>query len=256
MNTRFACWLDGRGLQDVDPAVCVTDIRENPARLRIETGSLARDDGLRLTGRARERLDVTVCFAVRQSDPGRRALILDDVLAWAGDGFLTVNYRPGQRLRVRYTDLPALGSSLRWTDTLSVTFTAFAVPYWEDATPAVARAGSASTRSALTLVPRGNADACLLEAEITAAGAVNTITLSAPRGRFSLTGLGLSAGRKLTVAYEDGLLRLAVDGISVLDKRGADSTDDIPLTPRVPNTIVVAADGPCTAVVRARGRYR
>lgn len=253
MNTRYHCSIDGRGLQDIDPAICVTDIREEAPEARAVTASCL-GDGQRVLRTDRACLRVSVVFEVHAYDPARRKAIALKACDWAREGWLTVSDRPGQRLRVRCERLPAVGSALRWTDPLTVTFAAWALPYWQEARPAAAAFTGVS--GSATLSP-GGTQPCCLEAEVTARKPVTSLTLTAGGRAIRLTGLGMKAGETLSIGY-DGERRqfMRVGDRSVLARRSADSADDLTLEPRKPNTVGIEADGEVSAVVRGYGLWR
>lgn len=96
----------------------------------------------------------------------------------------------------------------------------------------------------------------LLDAYVTAHGAVNTVTIAVNGRKFAFAGLGMAAGQELTVSHnQDGLLFICKDGVSILGKRTADSADELILLPQKSNEITFTADAPCTAVFTSRGRY-
>lgn len=254
MITRYHCALNGQGLQDVDPAICVTDIQESAPPLRATTAA-GLGDGQRLLRLSRGSLSVTVTFEVHAYDPARRKAIAQKACAWAREGWLTVSDRPGQRLRVICDRLPTVGSALRWTDPLTIGFTAYELPYWQELHPAqtiwTGRSGSA------TLSPAGSVPCCL-EAEVTALGAVSRLTLAVNGRSMALTNLGLSAGQTLRLGYDEAHHRqfLRIGDASALDKRTAASADDLLLEPRQPNAVSLAADGEVKAILRGYGIWR
>lgn len=253
MTTRYGCALDGQGLQDIDPAICLRDIREEAPPLRAAALE-GLGDGMRLTRRWRPRLTVSVTFEVHEYDPARRKAIAMKACAWARDGWLTLSDRPGQRLRVICERLPAVDSALRWTDPLTIGFAAYALPFWQEAHPASATFAGRSGSAAVT--PAGTRP-CFLEAEITATEPVSALTLTAGGGRYELTGLGMRAGETLSIGYEADSHRqfMRVGQRSVLSCRSAASADDLMLTPRKPNSVGIEADGAVRATVRGYGLW-
>ena len=255
MITRYACALNGQGLEDIDPAIIITDIRESAPATRAVTGETAGRDGLRLARLKRESLSVSVDFEVREYDPARRKAIAEAVRAWAREGWLTVGDRPEQRLWVVCDRLPTVTSSLRWTDRLTVGFTAWALPYWQAAHPATAVWAGVSGSAALT--PAGTAP-CRLELEVTAtAGPVDALTLSANGRTMRFEGLGLQRGQTFALGYDEAgrRQRITAAGASALGRRTADSADDLPLLPGPANMIALAADNPVSATLKGRGLW-
>ena len=256
MITRYRAWMDGEGLHDVDPAVIITDIRESKPEENIVTAGNGYRDGQRVLYRHREALSVTIRFMIREYDVARRKGILSRVLAWAHDGWLQINDRPEQRLRVVCEDMPAITSALKWTEELSVVFTAYAVPYWQE-THAVSVSGSGQSGT-VHLAPLGDMPCCL-EANIsnTGSGTLNILTLTAGNRSFAFSGLGLASGKTLTIRYAEdtGLLRMEIEWESVMNKRTAASADDLLLYPGS-NTITFTADQQISGIFKARGLWR
>ena len=253
MITRYNCAIDGQGLQDIDPAICVVDIREDAPETRAVTAG-GIGDGQRVLRMQRAHLRVSVSFEVHAYDPARRKAVAMKACQWARDGWLTLSDRPGQRLRVRCDALPAVGSALRWTDALTIRFVAYELPYWQEIHPA--QAAFSGRSGSVSLAPAGTWDCCL-EAEITAMGKVDTLTLSVNGGQWSLVGLGMRAGDVLSIGYDEARRQfMRVGERSVLGCRSAASVDDLLLTARKPNTVGISADGQVSAVVKGRGLWR
>jgi hypothetical protein len=252
---RYDVWLNGVSLTSVSEKIYIIDVQEADPKLSIATVDNAKYQGLRMTERTRQSRTVKVTFQVRERDSAARAVILDDIMGWIADGDLCVSYRPNQILRVKWTDLPAVGSALKWADTLSVSFTAYTDPYWVTADHATATgtclAGVAKT---ITLAPVGSVPDAYLEFDATASEAVTTLSVAANGWEWTFSALGLAAGDVLRAYYDaNGYQRFAKNGVSVYEKRAGD--DDILLTARTANTITVTANGGMSFKAKARGRY-
>ena len=256
MITRCTCALNGQGLQDIDPAICVTDIRESVPAMTFAAAANARRDGSRLLRAQRQSLSVRITFEIHEYDAARRKAIAVRACDWAREGFLTVSDRPGQRLYAVCDQLPAIPSALQWTDQLTVGFTAYALPYWQDAVPI--RAAFRGTAGETCLIPGGTAP-CFLEAKIEAAeGTVNAMTVAVNGRAYRFADLNLQKGQAFEIGYEDGSQRqfMRIGDRSALRCRTADSADDLPLLPRTRNNIAVTADGPVNAQFYGRGLYQ
>lgn len=259
MITRYACWMDGQGLQDVDPALLILDIAESAPDTEVRTAASPLS-GTRVTGLARRSLTVTVTFAVRETSPVRRAAVLERVAAWAQGTRLTVGHRPGQQLRCLCTALPA-ASALRWTAPLTVAFTAFASPYWESDHAACAWITPAALTGSAVLTPVGTAPAVPAEALVInqSGETVNTLRLSCGDTSFDFRDLALSSGERLLIDHDDhGRLRMMIHGEtsrSVMDKRTPDSADELLAACRRGNAVTVQSDAPVTVKFTARGRF-
>lgn len=255
-ETRYMCAINGQGLQDLDPTIFITDIQESSPKLRANTVSNAFYDGLRLMRMHRQSLAVSVSFCVREYDTARRKSVAEKACEWAKDGWLTINDRPGQRLYVVCDKLPVIPSALKWTDTLTIGFTAYALPYWQEAIPATAT--YTGTNGNANLSPAGNRD-CYLEAEITATGGtVNTLTIAVNGKSYAFSGLGLAKGKSLSIGYDDEnhLQFMRIGDVSAFSTRTAASADDLMLRPKKVNAITVTANTAVMAVFKARGLWR
>lgn len=252
---RYEAWINGVGLTTLSDKIYLTDIQESAPKLAISTIENAKYGGLRMTERTRQRLDVTLTFSVRERNGELRAEILDDILTWIADGELSISTRPNQVLQVKYTDIPSVGSSLRWTDTLSVTFTEYNAPYWLAAQPVRKSVSCVSgTPSTIVIAPVGTAETTFLEFSIEANANVGTVAISANGYTLTFTSVGAVSGGIIAGYYDaDGYQHFTLNGVSIYGKRTGD--DDILLNCRQPNTITVTTNGAATFTAIARGRY-
>lgn len=243
MITRYGVWLDSLPLHELDPTIYITDIQEQPPRMDVQTSPRAGGPGMFVTKRTRQSLSVVVRFAVREYDVTRRKAVMQKIIAWAKGGkYLAINDRPGQRLRVEVDTMPTITSALKWTQELSITFTAYAMPFWESDTPdIITTAGTAS------MLVQGDADTALVDAEIIPTGFA--VTVSA--GNSSITLQGVSGPVSLSHG-DDGILRITSGGASILSKRTPASSDDLTAIPGQENTFAVTGG---EATFTARGRW-
>lgn len=252
MRMRYTCQMDGVELDSLAPSIYITDIAESSPSINRAIAQLPFG-AQRVTNRFRTQLNVTVKFLIREYDTVRRKAVCQAVAAWAQGKFLAVNDRPGQRLCVECATLPMIASAKRWTNELSMVFTAWEKPCWEDAFPTtVQRTGNGSA----VLRFAGTMPDSTLAAEITASGAVGKVTISCNGQSYTLTGLGMVAGDVLRIGHDEhGLQFMRVNDRSVLSHRQPDSSDEIMLQPRTDNTITLSADGSVSAVFSARGKW-
>lgn len=253
MISRYRVWLNNQGLDDIDDTILITDIKEKEPKMRYQAQEKGGTDGMRLLRARRLSQSVAVRFAVREYDTARRRDVCSRIRAWARDGYLTTSDRPDQRLWVVCEKLPTVTSALKWTDETEMTFTAYELPYWEDITPQ--KAAYTGRNGTAALMARGDAKS-VLDAVITAGGAVNNLTIAVKGRSFAFAGLGLSKGGKLTISHDaSGLLSIRAGNASALAKRTAESADELVILPQKANTITFTADADCTAVFTSRGRY-
>lgn len=251
MKTRYACWLNGHGLQDLDPAIYITDIAEAAAKVRTQTATKAKGDGTILLRRARQSLTVTIQFAIREYDTARRKAVMEKIVRWADDGWLTINDRPDQQLWVTVDALPTITSALKWADILTIALTAYEMPYWLSQWPPQAST-SAATSAKVNLSPAALAAHAYLEAWVTNHGTspMTKLSISTDDGEITLDGMSLGAGKTAAICYDSrGILTLPVA------YRTGDSSDELTLTPGKPNPIVIKADQPVSVLLKAREEF-
>ena len=227
MRTRYEAYADNIPLSSIDPAIIITDIAEAAPNVRRTTANYPTGDGQRLLRTVRQYLRVTVMFEIHDQDVRRRAGICERVTKWAQGRYLKVNHRPEQRLRVICETPPVVTSSQQWTQQLKVVFAAYAVPFWEDATPTrVTLTGDGSAQAYV----RGTAKEALVEATVENAGnsAITAVTLKAGDTAFSFSGISIPPGGRLAIAYDDKrVLSARVGNTGVLAKRTTSSSDDL-----------------------------
>lgn len=241
MRTRYGVWLDGLPLHELDPTILLTNIIEQPAAVDVVSYPRARGAGTRVTKRTRRSLSVSVRFRIWEYDVTRRKAVLQKVIAWAKDGkYLAVNDRPDQRLRVEVDELPTIQSALHWQQEISITFTAYASPFWESA-----YTDSLTTSGAASMSVAGDADSAPVDVSITPSG--DTVTVRADQTTITLT--DLSGAVEITHG-DDGLMRIMSGGESILSHRTPESSDDLTATPGRVNDFSVEGG---TATFRVRG---
>lgn len=251
---RFEAALNGTKFSEIDPAVILLDINEIPAKQTINTVQRGMRAGMRVTSRKRSSLSVRLQYVVREYDIEARARIMDKIAAWVGNGgWLTVNSRPGLRLFVTPDGLPGMGSSLRWTNELSITLTAFAQPYWQQEQPT-----EVSTTGTGVISPIGTVEEVCAECSAinTGDGVLTALTMTCGNTYIKLERLEVQPGERVEVRYtDDGVLTITAGGKSAMLNRTADSSDDLKARSRVKNIIGVASDQPVTATFAVRGLY-
>ena len=249
-------------LDSLDDRILVQGGDEAAGKYQIASVSLFGGVGQRITNRHRDYLEVTVRFSlrVRKSDMQTRSALLERINAWAEPGgWLTLNYKPGRRLRVVCAQYPAPGDPWNWTGVYAVVFRAYAVPFWQQNPPGMLSAtGSGITRS---IGVAGNTDTVLeLSFKNTSGAVCGSFTVDAGSSMISLSALGLASGETLHIDHTvDGLLRIRVQSSSgsyrsVLDKRTPESSDDLWVPPGTA-TVSVTAQRTGTLTLSCAGRY-
>ena len=259
MLTRVQVQLDGIDLHQLDENVYIIDVKEEAPTPLIRTGNTTKPYGAHVIDVRRDMLKVSVVCEVHEYDVTRRAEIMMKLAAWAKGRMLTVNYRPGQRLRVVCEAEPSVGSALQWTERITMRFAAYELPFWEAVLP-VQRTVSGASGEVDMAVP-GTAENVLLACSFRAQAAVDTVEVATPKSRMKLTGLTMASGEMLHIRYsEKGWQELQIESASgalrsVLHCRTADSDDDLLIAPQKTQKISYTASGAVNATFSARGLY-
>lgn len=258
MNTRYDAALDGVALSSLDPVIYVLDVREEASERVMTASARAAGDGSHVTRQARLSLSVQVSAEIHEADVGRRQEIISRIAAWARGSRLTVGHRPGQYLTVTCTELPTV-STLRWTEPISLTFTAYDVPFWQAA--ATASTSVSGANAGMSLANPGTAEVPL-EAEVynTSGSVADSVSILLGAQKLNFTSLRLAARETLMIAHDAaGRLHLAIrteNGTtrSAYSCRTPDSADELMLPPG-DSVVTVASDKAQRWTLKVRGRW-
>ena len=264
MFLRFEAQLNGRKFSDIAPELILRDIAETPADMDVSTMRFANKPGQRMSSMVRTSLSVRLVYVIRTQDIQRRMEIRDLIMEWAGNGgMLTINTRPGKMLNVVCEYDTALESSLRWTQDLSLTLTAYGFPYWCDAAETVKVVKSNSTNQGLnsyagTVYMSGQRDAYVsVSIHNNGNGAMTKLNITCDETVIKLSGMSLPAGHVVRIYYDNDVLRIidntATPSVSLLSYRTADSNDDLMLPAGMDSIIHVSADQAFDGTISARG---
>lgn len=226
MISRYSVWLNDVSLSEVDPEIYVSDIGYNAVSRQFNTSRLAARDGLFSGDDYFGENKTTVTFLIRKYNTQERQSVLQNILVWAANGgWLKTSDRPFQRIYVKCTRLPSINSVMRWTDNLTLEFTAYDFPYWQDEEPMTISLDSGENET--VYIP--SAFNVYVEAKITAAASLTQFSISVGDTTLSFANLSVSSGDIITVAYSDEhhILDVSVGTLSILDKRTANSSDDL-----------------------------
>ena len=226
MISRYEAIIDGNPLSHIHPSIIVHDIEHRPSDISYTTALRGNLRGSVVTSEAQEGSSVTIYFELHIYSILERQRILQEVQKWASGSVLETNDRVGQQLYIRCTRFPRIESAMRWTEPLTVEFTAFEIPFWQEKQPAVLTLTGASDTG--TLFVPGNIWNSYVEITATPTGTLNTLTLTVGDTEISFTDLGATASNPLTITYNDKLIQsIKVGTTSALSKRTAASSDDL-----------------------------
>lgn len=270
----FDVTLNNVSLSSLSDKIIVRDILEEPIDQEIYKTPIAMNAGQRVSNVVRRALSVRVVYVIRERDPRKRATIQSDIAAWARDGgVLTVNYRTftdfsegtSVQLHVVLEIPPVQDSALKWTQDLSMTFTAYSPPYWESTTQLGAAVNTSYNSQmgvyigGVTFYASGTAPRSPITATINniSGGILQSLNISANHCSFRLVGLNISPGGTLYIEYdENGLLKIR-DNInySLLANRTADSSDDLYFVPGSANSFTITSNVQVSGYLWCRGLY-
>lgn len=254
MTGRYDVRLDGQSLLDISPDLIVTDIIESNPSETVTAEKYSMRSGSRFVRKLRTKSEVEVRFALRIYDTQARLDAFNRVLTWASvPAYLTTSDRIGQRLYVEDISMPSLQSVKDWTAELTMTFTAYAMPYWQSLYLSTATVSNTQTGY---VSPQGNAPSVLCDVAVTAIDSTaTTLTVNCGNTSLSFAGLSLARNKTLLVGHKaDGLLYATIDGASVLNKRSGD--DDLIAKPGARNPVSVTANATVSAKFSARGGWK
>lgn len=253
MREKLDCALNGGSFNELSPNLYVQDFEEK-IKTRTDTANRPHAGTYLIYQDGRDTLEVTVKFMIKERDLAKRQAIIAKVNGWAKYGWLTLNTRPEQKLYV-YCTKKADSKTLKWSDDMTLTLTAYDLPYWQDRIPLFA--SFTGTSGHIDINPLGTRP-CLLEAEIKneSGSSVGNVSISCGGKTMAFSGLGLANGKTLKIYYDERrLLHATVDGAGKLSCRTASSHDDIYLTDNQSNRVSLSASGKCTFRIIARGLY-
>jgi len=239
--------LNGIQLDEVDERIVITSVEPGDGQENITAVDAAAGYGQRITGCRRRTVDMVVRFSIHEngrSTAGQQARseVLEAVNAWAAQAtkgaYLTVNYKPERRLYVVLAQAPGEGTLWEWSREFSITFRAYAVPYWEEETRRSARIGNDGISGSDTILMEGSAVTAVDAELLNMSGmAVQSAAITIGQKTIRVSGLGMAANEALVIDHTaDALIRIRIRAAngsyrSVMDKRTTDSADDFTAAP-------------------------
>lgn len=253
MISRYEAVLNGQPLSAVSASILILDIAYPPASIDFSTYRGAKRHGNRVYREYVDHRDVVITFAIRAYSVQERQAICNAVQRWAkGGGILQTNDHEGQRLRCVLSAPPTIQSALKWTDPISMTFTAYSMPFWEDLVPTTL-ALSGTSGSGNLYVP-GSVDGAFFEVDAVPSGTLTTLNLVANGKTLSLTGISVASGATVQIAYDDDMIMsIKAGSTSLLNKRSG--ADDLPLKSGESNSLSFSSNVSCAVTFKGRGLW-
>ncbi len=258
--------LDGVQLDEIDNRILIQGIEPAAGKDQTNTASLWGGVGSRVTGEHRDSIDIVVKFSmdIKKGQYTERSEIFEKVMAWAAKGgWLTLSQKPERRIRVFCATMPAEGDPLEWTNRYSITFRACGVPHWQQENASQLRIAGENSYTRQFGV--GGTTRTVMEASYknTSGGRIDRFDLTCGDSAIYLRNLQLANGETLHIDHNDNgkrcVLRIRIQGAggawrSALDKRTADSSDDLWVNPGIID-VTLYAGGIGTMLLSCAGRY-
>lgn len=257
MRTNISVSLNGVPLDSIDKSIITQDITEDTPAMNVATASRFGTYGQRVTTFEKRSTQVTVKFNIAERDLERRYLIAEKVRAWAANGGrLTLSCRPDRFLSVVCTALPGIEFKNSFDQEYAIRLTAFAVPEWQSIMPFSASVTEETDVVTKAIVNQGTAPTKLRFKLSNNSGKVLDECIVTVNGKhIELTGMSVPNGSDVTLTYtDDDIMQIRCGADSLLDKRTADSADDLWLTHGA-NSVMIITDVPVTAMLTAIGRW-
>ena len=253
MTSRFDVYLNGISLLSVAPLATVVDIVYTPANPTNETVDRALGDGVFITRRRYQGAKVEAIVDLSIYNAVDRQEAAEALAEWAyPGGVLKTSDRPGRQLHVRSEKIPSVGSALRWTESISISFTADENPYWESIT-----ATTKTFTSSSTMYLDGYAGDAKVSATITPSGTMTTFTITC--GSTAIKVSGISTSGAVTIDYDAyGFLRIRSGNTSLLDKVVAVSSsklssDELLLPSGKTTSVAISSNVSVSCTITAKG---
>ena len=253
MISRYEAVLNGQPLSAVSANILILDIAYPPANIDFSLYKGAKRHGNRVYREYVDHRDVVITFAIRAYSVQERQAICNAVQRWAKNGgILQTNDHEGQRLRCVLSTPPIIQSALKWTDPISMTFTAYSLPFWEENVPATLSLSGVSKSGSL-YVP-GSVDGANFEVVAVPSGLLSSVSFTANGKTLSLTGLSVLSGTKVSITYDDDMIMsIKAGNTSILNKRTG--ADDLPVKSGESNSVSFSANVSCAVTFKGRGLW-
>lgn len=248
MISRYEAYMDGKALSSIDPSICVLDIQPGDVSQSIRTVKVAGRAGARVIKKERNSTSVTVIFEIHEYNTVKRDVVCQKIQKWADGDILCVSTRPEQQMRCVCEEYPRANAKA-WTEPLSMTFTAYNPPYWQEKNKTIVTLTGTSASSSV-YVP-GNVDGAVVELSVKANAAAGGFSVQV--GSTSLTVLvSMAADDVVTITYDDKMIQSIKKGnTSILDKRTG--ADDLLAKCGQINVFALSSDASVTATFSVRG---
>lgn len=245
--------LNGTQLDSLDNSIVIRNVNTGVPHESVGAVNRMGGSGQRITNHHWETLDVSVTFAIdiQKRKLTERRAVFDKVVKWAmACGWVTTNQMSGKRMYAEKAIIPSGGDMWNWTGEYTISFRAYGVPFWQDAT------ATTSTGSSIT-VPGIMQTVCDVDVTNSGEDTIDSLTVTVGGSSMVFVDLGLEATEVLKIGHtDDGLLTIRIYDTqytyrNAMSKRTGASADDLYVNPGS-NSISVSAG---SKSVSCYGRY-
>lgn len=253
MTSRYSATLNNTTLASLDSSIYLLDIQYQPVELQDKAINIAKRHGARLIDRSFGMSSVRILFEIHEYGIDDRQDVCGKIVKWAKNGgVLETNDRSGQYLQCVCTEFPVISSAKNWTDPLSITFTAFEIPFWQGKT-AVTKTLTGTSDEDLLTVP-GNVDGALVEADITANASLSSVALSVNNRTLTLSELNASQSDVIKITYDEKAIQsIKLGNTSLMDKRTG--VDDLLANCGESNLLEISASASVSVEFKIKGLW-
>ena len=253
MISRYNVYLNDVSLRSVDDSIYIDDIAYQSASQDHIANRLVGRNGAYSYGAYIKESKVTVSFMLRQYQTENRQSVMQSIIGWCvNGGWLKTSDRPNQRMYVVCTKLPSVTSVKQWLGNLTIEFTAYDYPFWMDEQPERVVLTQGNTASVFV----SGVYKTDVEAVITPGATMEGFTITCAGTSIELSDINIPQGQDVRISYTDDhhILKIESNGVSLLDKRTADSDDDLVLSPGM-NSVEFDCESSATCTLLIRGVY-
>lgn len=254
MISRYDVALNDVHMAEIDENLLILDVQYETPKVDITSKQVAGRDGGIVTKKYKGSASVTITFELHIYGIAERQAALQNVISWAmNGGILTTNDREEQQLNCICSQFPAIESALNWTDPLTIVFTAYMVPFWEDSEATVFTISGANPYT--TKYINGNGGDTLVSCSITARGKMNNLRVQCGSSVIELTGLNINNGSMIDIYYNNRIIVIISGSTSLLSKRTGTSSDELTVPCGQNSGFGIISNVNVTATFSVRGRW-
>lgn len=253
MRTRYRISVGGTYLDALDSRICIIDIQHMAPEIQRTIEIPGQADGGIVTKSYREKASVSVTFELRIYSITERDEVMQTIKTWAkAGGTLLTNDRSGKRLyNVVCEQFPEVTSVRNWLDPVTIVFSAYRFPYWQDSTVTTVTLTGTNASGKMNLP--GNWGNAYVSATITAKAAVTWFEIKTGSTAIKVNA-SLAKDDVVEITYGTSHeISIKKGKTSLLSGRTAASADNLLLPCGKESSISIKADKKVSCQFKARG---